>query len=234
MSDTKTCDRCASDCSRGWSERWRGETAETAVLVETLCNACDLQDHVATYRSTGRLCNGVVLPAALYQQVCGYTTGGADGGWVEWMRGSDRAKQREDMLLEVEAKKARYGADYDKINAEVTGLCALVAAFEQVVWFSWLKRYYAGTNLRGHTAKVDAQTMLVWGCAGRLMVTLQQPDKAASITLICAEDSFTPTMGVQGYDCTEAQGRALLCAAIAQTEGLRAAIVPDNQVGIGL
>ncbi len=231
--DKTTCDRCGADCSRGWSERWRGETAQTMTRVEVVCLACDLAERMAEYRKTGRLNNKVVLPAALYRQTCSYMTGGADGGWIEWMRSSDRADQRLRIAEEVKEKRDLYGSDYDKINAEVASLNDLVACFERDVWFGWLKAYYAGTDLRGHSARVGDLTMLVWGCAGRLMATLQRGDH--SITLICDDSSDEHTMGVQGYDCTAEEGRALLADAVVDGgAALRTAIGPDNGVGIGL
>lgn len=225
----KTCDRCKQDCDRGWSERWKGMDNQPPTLAEAVCLDCDHDERMAEYRKTGILSSKIQIAAALYMGDVGYQTGGADGGWIEWMCGPDRAQQRIDISRRIRSK-ANYADDYRKIHAAGDDIQAAVKTFERAVWFKWLKDYWNATNERGHEAKIDGLDMLLWGCAGRAMMTLNDPAVKASVTVITDDSSTKPCMGTQGIDATREDALRLLAFAYDRSDALRAAMKSDSAV----
>lgn len=63
MNDPTHCDRCKSNLSRGWSERWSGDAPQSLTRVECVCFACDNAEKLDTYAKTGLLSIGLVCAA---------------------------------------------------------------------------------------------------------------------------------------------------------------------------
>lgn len=225
----KTCDRCKQNCERGWSERYKQEGDQPAALVETVCLDCDHDERMAEYRKTGVLSAKGQMAAALYMNDVGYQTGGADGGWVEWLRGADRAQQRVEIGRRVR-EKANFADDYRKIHAAGVDIQASVKMFERGVWFRWLKDYWHATRERGHEANISGLDLLLWGCAGRAVMTIRDPATKVSVTAITDDSSSAPCMGIQGIDATREDALRLLTLAYDRTEDLRVALRPDSSV----
>ena len=183
----------------------------------------------AEYRKTGLMTTNVRTAAAIYMGDVGYQTGGADGGWIEWMRGPERAEQRVRISLRIRAR-AHHAADYRKIHAAGEDIYTAVKVFEQSVWFHWLKGYWNKTQARGHKASIDGLTLLVWGCAGRVMMTLRDPATKASVTVITDAFSNEPCMTAQGIEATREDALRLLAEARAHRGALRIAMKPDAAV----
>lgn len=227
--DSRACDRCKQDCDRGWSERWRSMDGQASKLIETICLNCDHDERMAEYRKIGVLSSKIQIAAALYMGDVGYQTGGADGGWIEWMRGADRAQQRVEIGRRIRAK-ANFADDYRKIHAAGIDIQAAVKMFERAVWFKWLKSYWNSTNERGHEAKIAGIDLLLWGCAGRAMMMLRDPVTKASVTVITDDSSNKPCMGTQGIDATREDALRLLTLAYDRSDALRAAMKSDTAV----
>ena len=225
----KVCARCKQACERGSVHRWRCDDGQKPALYETLCPDCDHDEAMAEYRKTGLMTTNVRTAAAIYMGDVGYQTGGADGGWIEWMRGPERAEQRVRISLRIRAR-AHHAADYRKIHAAGEDIYTAVKVFEQSVWFHWLKGYWNKTQARGHKASIDGLTLLVWGCAGRVMMTLRDPATKASVTVITDAFSNEPCMTAQGIEATREDALRLLAEARAHRGALRIAMKPDAAV----
>jgi hypothetical protein len=210
-------------------ERWRGAEGQPPILIETVCLNCDHDERMAEYRKTGVLSSKILMAAALYMNDLHYQTGGADGGWVEWMRGADRAQQRIEIGRRIR-DKANFAADYRKIHEASKAVQAAVKMFERAVWFRWLKDYWHATRERGHEAKIPSLTMMLWGCAGRAMATISDPATKASVTVITDDSSSEPRMGTQSIDATREDALRLLALAYYHTDDLRLAMRPDSAV----
>lgn len=227
--DPKVRARCKQACGNGWSERWRGAEGQPPILVETVCLDCDHDERMAEYRRTGVLSSKIQTAAALYMNDLRYQTGGADGGWIEWMRGADRAGQRVEIGRRIRGK-ANFADDYRKILEAGEAVQAAVKVFERAVWFKWLKGYWHATRERGHAAQIPGLTVMLWGCAGRAMMTLLDPATKASVTVITDDSSSEPRMGTQGIDATREDALRLLALAYDYTDDLRAAMRPESAV----
>lgn len=227
----KTCDRCKQNCEQGTVERYRSEHGKDPVLVQTLCIECSRDDDMAKYRQTGVLCNNVISAARFYMQDVEYRTGGADGGWVEWMRVESRMEQR-GRIIQRMREQAHLAHEYRKIAGEYEAVQAAVKAFERNVWFSWLKTYWNDTRDRGHRLQIAGLEMLMWGCAGRVVMMLCDPVTDASVTAITDDSSDVPRMGIQGIDATAADALRLLKIASDNTSKLQKNIKTDNNVSM--
>jgi hypothetical protein len=74
-----------------------------------------------------------------------------------------------------------------------------------------LKVYYHASDERGHRSDVDGLTCLLWGCAGRVLITIKDyliPD--VDLTLILDESSEYPRGGIQSLSGTKDQCLELL------------------------
>lgn len=227
----KNCDRCKQGCDQGMVERWKTVDGQEPVLVQTLCISCRRDDDMAKYRKTGVLCNNVIGAANFYMQDVGCRTGGPDGGWVVWMKGPDRAEQRGQIIRRMR-EVANLAEEFRKISGEYESVMAAVKAFERNVWFPWMKTYWNDAVTRGHRSQIAGLDVLVWGCAGRVVITLQDPITNDSVTVITDESSDSSCMGIQGIDTTAPNAIRLLHFACDCTSDLKERIKADDKVGM--
>jgi len=220
--EKKTCDDCQGDASQGWVEHFRQDKGKEPVLVKTQCPACDLCDRMAQYRKTKRLCNRITLPAALFV--------GDERILTEpWMQSEDRASQRQDIRARLDGK-AKYAADFREIASATDEIQEAVQTLGIFVWGDWLQDYYSASEHRGHKARIGDVEVLVWGCAGRVMMTINRGE--ASVTAIFNETSETPRGGLHGLDATKEQALSMLADVTTHPAAFRAAIAPDAEVGM--
>jgi hypothetical protein len=184
---------------------------------------------MAKYRQTGVLCNNVISAARFYMQDVEYRTGGPGDEWVEWMKGPDRIDQRRAIIKRMR-EQANLAHEYRKIAEEYEAVHAAVKVFERNVWFSWLKTYWNDTRDRGHNSQIAGLEMLLWGCAGRVVMTLRDPVTDASVTVITDDSSDTPRMGIQGIDATAADALRLLKIASDNASELQKNIKPNAHI----
>jgi hypothetical protein len=66
-----------------------------------------------------------------------------------------------------------------------------------------LKAYYDASDERGHRSIVDGLTCLLWGCAGRVLITIKDElESDVDLTLILDESSEYPRGGIQSLNGT--------------------------------
>lgn len=100
--------------------------------------------------------------------------------------------------------------------------------FEVRHWLPVLKPYYAASDVRGHRGKGKDFKALLWGSAGRVLLTLER--KTTSFTMIFDETSDICRGGIQGCYGTFADLFLLINDATLHFPKLK----PDSSVGIGL
>jgi len=120
-----------------------------------------------------------------------------------------------------------------KVFSDMEEVETVMKEFEKSQWLGWVQDYYNGTDIRGHSYKGDGFKALLWGCAGRVLVTLQGDDdskyKGDNITMIFDEDSKDPRGGIQGVYATKEHAINLI------RDGMRMpknSFQPDKEVTI--
>jgi len=174
---------------------------------EVICDACDQSDRIHAYKTTGEMSSRLVTEAVL-----------CDMHWNEFGGESKRLRDtvrayytnHKDVLLEVAEK-----------NKKIT---ARAREWEEKNWIGAdkLQGFYQKSPARGHSVETETYKALLWGSAGRVLLTLQDrypqgnPNSkfgGAWITLIFDEDSPECRGGVQGYCATFDEAMGLLNAA---------------------
>ena len=140
-----------------------------------------------------------------------------------------------------EYEPGRSDPEIDDVMAsltDVTGrLDVAVEEFTKAIWAPWLKAYYREQEHRGLEANVSNVNVLVWGCAGRVMVSLRRhdwPDESQHLTLIGADSvEDTDSLGIQGIGCNGDVAIELVKEAARLRDSIEADIGPNQDVGMG-
>lgn len=108
-----------------------------------------------------------------------------------------------------------------KVANDVEEIMKLVDKFNEKHWITYLKQYWKNSSARGHIYNYMDNTVMMWGCAGRVLITAETA--AGSITMIFSDydpakaDEFTkkccpetPRGGIQGIAATKETAIAIL------------------------
>lgn len=125
----------------------------------------------------------------------------------------------------------------ERVNAQMDKIKDAARLFQSTHWYARLQKYVQDSKSRGHSADGDGFRALLWSCAGRVLLTIQDayPRESplscfdgAQVTLIFLEDEIRPC-GVQSVaaTCDEAC-RLLECITNVLPE-----FRPDNGVTVG-
>jgi len=214
----KRCDTCHKPTNGACVQHFRSQC-----LVKVECLSCDRQSRMATYRKTKRLDNPIMLAAAFFVN--------DEKSLLEpWMQDEWRAEQRADMRKRI-AKEAEYAADYREVAAAEEEIHSAIKIMAREVWSKWLQSYYRKSTGRGHTATVNSIEMLVWGCAGRVVMTVNGK-QGEDLSVIFDETSEEPRAGRQGIHATKDQAIKLLELVTAGSTDFQAAIKPSDSVSM--
>jgi hypothetical protein len=63
---------------------------------------------------------------------------------------------------------------------------ALIYQFEDKHWIPYLCNYWNKSTKRGHKAEVNGIKTMMWGCAGRVLITAE--NKEGSVTMIFSDE----------------------------------------------
>lgn len=212
MKNCRVCLREVNDDTPHW-------VTHTNDQPETyICEDCFKDEKIKKYVETGEFNSTLTMDA----QSCKFYHEDARDG-LNRLREEVRVyfKRYKDVLYKV-------AADYEEVQAAGREL-------ELAWWLPVLQPYYNSTNKRGHCAKGKGFKALLWGCAGRVLLTLedQYPKNdpkskfgGASITLIFDEDGKEARGGIQSLAATKAEALALLKAAKEQQPKMK----PDKDV----
>lgn len=107
-----------------------------------------------------------------------------------------------------------YETELKEIVASLADIKAAVSSFCNK-HLGHIRSYYASSQKRGHQAIADGFEALLWGSAGRVLLTFQDRERhgrynGAVLTLIFAEDSTSNEAGIQSICATKEEALALL------------------------
>ena len=207
---------CGADVAEGGGVEFY--SLKDGTIIKILCRQCDVFEKMRLYRDTGEIGTLLLTDAVL----CAYYVN--EGGGFGRLRPENRAYYE------------KYKDDLLKIFEDETRIKVEVRRFEVKQW-PILRNYYKTSKHRGHSALGDHFKVLLWGCAGRVLVTIQDSDpqnkgrfQGAWITLIFAEDDcgLGQTGGIQGICATSAQAIEMLQLATTELPPFS----PDKKVGL--
>lgn len=199
--ETVACNRCQKPLppSEGHVSVYReGE------LLETICCVCSREEVVSNYLKSQEISTSVWSAASS----CRYYA-------QEVPEGFSRLRE------EYREYYTRHKDTLIKIANDMDEVCSVMKAFENEVWLPRLKRYYSEADDRGHEGDGGNYKAMLWGCAGRVLLTLEdkEPDGpfgGAWITFIFDETSEEARGGVQGLCATKSEALSLIAAARAK------------------
>lgn len=172
--------------------------------IEVVCFDCDKTERHAEFAKDGVLTTRMLTDAAIYGV----------------RREYDRVAPN-DML--------------DRVSRESAEIQTACKVFERDVWFGGLQKIVRAASHRGFRASFALDSvqcdLLVWSCAGRTVFTAQPADESYQVSLITADDSADPVMGIQGICATKEQAVALLDAVTKACVG-GANFVRDDKIGM--
>jgi hypothetical protein len=112
-----------------------------------------------------------------------------------------------------------------------------IEEFAEKVWGAWLKTYYREQEFRGLEANSGNVNLLVWGCAGRVMLSLRRrdyEDEALHVTLIGADGKGDgERLGLQGINFHCEKAIQLVQDATKNGPSLESDIRPNDKIGMG-
>lgn len=220
----KHCDTCHKPTNGASVQHFRfSKKTQGSHLVKVECQDCDQQARMVGYRKTKRLDNPIMLAAAFFVN--------DEKSLLEpWMQDEWRAEQRTEMRRRI-AKPAEYAADYREVAVAEEEIHHAIMTVARSVWSKWLQSYYRKSDGRGHIAVVNGVEVLVWGCAGRVVMTIN--GKAGEdLSVIFDEMSEEPRAGRQGIHATKDQAIKLLDFVTANSSDFQAAIKPNDSVSM--
>lgn len=152
-----------------------------------VCQPCGKAERMEEYRDTAVITTGLMTDAVM----CQYH--------IE-ERNGDLSNVRADVRLYYET----YQSDLLAIAHAVEAVEEKGREFENKHWLPRLRTYYRDSSARGHEYAGDGWQMLMWGSAGRVLVTFRvvtnDGGTGESVTLIFDDSSTTARGGVQGID----------------------------------
>jgi hypothetical protein len=172
----------------------------------SLCYACWLEVKVNEYLETGEITTSL---------------------WTDAVRCHMRMKEDINVGVlrqEIIDHYRKHHRTLLAIKEAMDGVSALARQFEEQHWIGGIQGYYQSSCKRGHKATVGEMDVLLWGSAGRVLMTFQDKRNVddplaryngANITLIFDETSPTARGGIQSIVATVEEATALLNDAIA-------------------
>jgi hypothetical protein len=150
-----------------------------------ICFACDREERIQDYIRTGELGSQLVMEAVLADDRIGDPSNRRLAGLRQ-----DVVMfyyRHEETLREIASKNRQIVQKARELGARLAEL----------------DRYYQASDKRGHSGETDTYKALLWGSAGRVLLTLQDRERpgkfgGAWVTLIFAEGDPAKN-GVHGY-----------------------------------
>jgi hypothetical protein len=106
----------------------------------------------------------------------------------------------------------------------------LVTKFDEKVWAPDLRKFWNATPKRGHSGDGDGFRALMWGIAGRVLITIEDPQLRNSVTMCFAEEASERSRGgLQSIEGDLFASFRLLQSAIDRFPVLK----PDDDVTVG-
>lgn len=155
-------------------------------IEQLLCDNCEVDDEIQEYRNTGIVTSKLSMEAALAD--CRFND--------PYSRDPDLSTLRDDAR--------RYYLKYKKDLLEIAEgskkIGDAIQKFEVKHWLPYIKKYWNDASMRGHEAKIGDMKVMMWGSAGRVLITLQKGKHDVTMIFSDYEKQTTPNGGQQGID----------------------------------
>lgn len=151
-------------------------------IEHLLCDNCEVDDMIQEYRDTGIVSSKLSMEAALAHY---HLTESSDPS-MSRIREDCRhffLKYKKDLLEVAEGSK--------KIGDAIK-------RFEEKHWLPYIKKYWNDATMRGHEAKIGDMKVMMWGSAGRVLITLEKGNHDLTMIFLDEESQTTPNGGQQG------------------------------------
>ncbi len=151
-------------------------------IEHLLCDNCEVDDMIQEYRNTGIVSSKLSMEAAMAEVHLVEFKGDS----LHRLRADARhflLKYKKDLLELVEGNK--------KIGDAIQ-------KFEEKHWLPYIKKYWNDATMRGHEAKIGDMKAMMWGSAGRVLITLEKGKYDLTMIFSDYEGQTTPNGGQQG------------------------------------
>jgi hypothetical protein len=156
------------------------EDDDSGKIKHLLCDNCEVDDRIQEYRDTGEVSSDLSLKASMANYH--YTLATKSISTAPPSCYTDMSNLRKDLQHFYE----KYKKDLLEIAAGNDKIQNLINQFENKHWLPYLKKYWNDTDQRGHGAKVGKTNVMMWGSAGRVLITVEC-DKT-DITMIFSDE----------------------------------------------
>lgn len=190
------CGECGSKINEGDLYTIIYEDDNTGKIRHLLCDECEVDDGIQYYRDTGRVSSHLSMEAALAN--------------YHYNESDDPTASLARLRADVRHFFWKYKKELMEIAAGNIEIQEAIREFELKHWLPHIKEYWNKTSRRGHEAKVDEIKLLMWGCAGRVMLTVGTDDENVTMIFSDEESQQTPNGGQQGIDCSQKKAVEIL------------------------
>jgi len=158
------------------------------------CDKCEVDDEIAYYRKTGEISSHLSLEAAMANYH--YTEGGPNS--------------MDSLRADVRRFFIKYKKELVEIAAGTDRIHDVIRAFEEKHWLPYLKKYWNDTDQRGHETKVGDIKLMLWGCAGRVLITAERGNSDITMIFSDYESQVTANGGQQGIHGSQKAAQEIL------------------------
>lgn len=139
---------------------------EKGAVKEVICNICNLVEYMDDYKKNGIITTKIMMEGSLAKYYF-------EEGDLVRLRAEFREFYMQNKIPLL------------KVADDVTEISKLVNKFEEKHWLPYLKKYWNDASKRGHIADSKNCTIMMWGSAGRVLITAEQP--GSDITMIFSD-----------------------------------------------
>lgn len=161
-------------------------------IKQLICDNCEVDDRIQAYRDTK------IVDTKLSSEA--------------WM--AQYYLEKDGTLSQIREDSRRFFLKYKKDLLEIAEgtdkIKTLINEFEAKHWLPYLKKYWNDTNERGHEAKVGKIKVLMWGCAGRVLITAERNKQSITMIFTDEKSQITPNGGQQGIEATVENATSML------------------------
>lgn len=215
-------------------------------------NLLRLKEELSSYQETGHITSWLMMMSTLEK---------LDHEWfqrygLEYFEGNpDRYGKcvQHDKFLEEFYKEKRILPTFDsmvefmekrwekhpcsKVTKGLESINESTQKFRETLWEPWLQNYYQKSPDRGHSSKFRGVTLLIWGCAGRIILTFKYPEITKEydehVTLIGTDSKKEIQLGILGINTTAKKAKEMIDLATSIPEVVRMYLGSDTNVRIG-
>jgi hypothetical protein len=193
------CARCTRLLEGCYTTIYGDTNCET--IKEVICYTCNLVEYMDDYKKSDVITTKIMMEGSMAKY---------------YFEETDLSRLRS----EIREFYMQNKVPLLKVANDVVEIHKLVDEFEDKHWLPYIKKYWNDTDQRGHIAESKNCDVMMWGCAGRVLITAEEP--RSSITMIFSdyvvteEDIKLPYFmfkqrgGIQGITATKEKAIAIM------------------------